>query len=107
MYLGAHVSTSGGVDKAPANGRDLGCQAIQVFTRNQMQWRARPLAQKEVAAFQQETPHEIRAGEVLMARDRDQGTLQLKRHVLEKARLAAAGRPRGRSVAKVARGICR
>jgi deoxyribonuclease-4 len=54
MYLGAHVSTSGGVDKAPANGRDLGCQAIQVFTRNQMQWRARPLAQKEVAAFQQE-----------------------------------------------------
>jgi deoxyribonuclease IV len=53
MYLGAHVSTSGGVDKAPANGRDLGCQAIQVFTRNQMQWRARALAKKEVAAFQQ------------------------------------------------------
>lgn len=52
--LGAHVSTAGGVDKAPVNGRNLGCEAIQVFTRNQMQWRARVLTRKEVAAFQRE-----------------------------------------------------
>jgi deoxyribonuclease IV len=51
--LGAHVSTSGGVDRAPGNGKDLGCEAIQVFTRNQMQWRARPLSQPEVANFRQ------------------------------------------------------
>src|SRR6185436_1678377 len=49
--LGAHVSTSGGVDKAPGNGKSLGCEAIQVFTRNQMQWRARPLSKPETAAF--------------------------------------------------------
>jgi len=49
--LGAHVSTSGGVDKAPGNGKDLGCEAIQVFTRNQMQWRARPLSKQEIAGF--------------------------------------------------------
>ena len=49
--LGAHVSTSGGVDKAPANGKGLGCDAIQVFTRNQMQWRARPLSELEIAGF--------------------------------------------------------
>ena len=49
--LGAHVSTSGGVDKAPGNGKDLGCEAIQVFTRNQMQWRARALSPLEVANF--------------------------------------------------------
>src|ERR1700704_2457089 len=49
--LGAHVSTSGGVDKAPGNGRTLGCEAIQVFTRNQMQWRARSLSEQEIAGF--------------------------------------------------------
>ena len=49
--LGAHVSTSGGVDKAPGNGKGLGCEAIQVFTRNQMQWRARALSPLEVANF--------------------------------------------------------
>jgi deoxyribonuclease IV len=51
--LGAHVSTSGGVDKAPGNGKSLGCEAIQVFTRNQMQWRARPLSDREIAAFRE------------------------------------------------------
>lgn len=53
MYLGAHVATTGGVDKAPANGQALGCDAIQVFTRNQMQWRARALGNREIAAFKQ------------------------------------------------------
>jgi deoxyribonuclease IV len=51
--LGAHVSTSGGVDKAPENGKSLGCEAIQVFTRNQMQWRARPLSDLEIAGFRE------------------------------------------------------
>jgi deoxyribonuclease IV len=54
VSLGAHVSTAGGVDKAPGNGRNLGCEAIQVFTRNQLQWRARSLAKEEVASFRQE-----------------------------------------------------
>jgi len=52
-FLGAHVSTSGGVDKAPGNGKDLGCKAIQVFTRNQMQWRARALCPLEIANFRE------------------------------------------------------
>jgi len=51
--LGAHVSTSGGVNKAPGNGKNLGCEAIQVFTRNQMQWRARPLSEQDIAAFRE------------------------------------------------------
>ena len=49
--LGAHVSTSGGLDKAPGNGKSLGCEAIQVFTRNQMQWRARPLSEAAIVGF--------------------------------------------------------
>jgi deoxyribonuclease-4 len=51
MLLGAHVPTAGGLDQAPARGRDTTADAIQVFTRNQVQWRARPLAPEEVRAF--------------------------------------------------------
>lgn len=51
--LGAHVSTAGGVDNAPRNGKNLGCEAIQLFTRNQMQWQARPLSKQAIAAFRE------------------------------------------------------
>jgi len=48
MILGAHVSTQGGVDKAPANGRELGVTAIQIFSKNQRQWTAKPLDEETV-----------------------------------------------------------
>jgi deoxyribonuclease-4 len=54
MYLGAHVSTSGGVNKAPANGVQLGCEAIQIFTKNQMQWRAKPFTPAEIDSYREE-----------------------------------------------------
>ena len=46
------MSIAGGVDKAPLRGREVGCDAIQVFTKSNRQWRARPLDDDEVAAFQ-------------------------------------------------------
>jgi deoxyribonuclease-4 len=49
--LGAHVPTAGGLHKAPAHGQDIGATAIQVFTRNQRQWAAKPLADEETAAW--------------------------------------------------------
>jgi deoxyribonuclease IV len=49
--LGAHVPTAGGLHKAPAHGEDIGATAIQVFTRNQRQWAAKPLSAEEAAAF--------------------------------------------------------
>jgi deoxyribonuclease-4 len=49
--LGAHVPTAGGLHNAPAHGRDIGATAIQVFTRNQRQWAARPLGSEEAGAF--------------------------------------------------------
>ena len=52
--LGAHVSTSGGIDKSPANGAALGCEAIQIFTRNQRQWHAAPLDPKIARRFRDE-----------------------------------------------------
>ncbi len=37
--LGAHVSTQGGVDRAPARGAAIGATAIQLFTKTPSQWR--------------------------------------------------------------------
>jgi deoxyribonuclease-4 len=54
MFLGAHVSTSGGVDKAPANGARIGCEAIQVFTKNQRQWKAKSLSKPEIENYRGE-----------------------------------------------------
>lgn len=34
MRIGCHVSIAGGIQNAPKNGHDLGCEIIQVFTRS-------------------------------------------------------------------------
>ncbi len=52
MRFGAHVSIAGGLHNAPENGRQATCDVIQIFTKNQMQWKVPPLTQSEVAAFQ-------------------------------------------------------
>ncbi len=51
MRLGAHMSISGGLDKAVIRGQEVGCEAIQIFTKNSNQWKAKPLAALEVTAF--------------------------------------------------------
>ena len=53
MLLGAHVSTAGGLEKAPERGREIGCDAIQIFTRNQRTWNVKPLDFKEIRAFKE------------------------------------------------------
>lgn len=50
-YIGAHVSISGGVENAPLNAHELGATAFAMFTKNQRQWSAPPLAEESVAAF--------------------------------------------------------
>lgn len=49
--LGAHTSAAGGAWRALERGAELGCDAVQLFTRNQNQWRAKPLAEEAVARF--------------------------------------------------------
>ncbi len=49
--LGAHVSTSGGIQHAPARGRAIGATAIQVFTKTPNQWRDPDLDPDRVRAF--------------------------------------------------------
>ena len=51
MLLGAHVGITGGVERAPPVARQLGCDVMQIFTKNQMQWKAAPLSQASVDAF--------------------------------------------------------
>lgn len=53
LRLGAHVSTAGGVASAFGRAADLGCDALQIFVKNANAWRARPLAEAEIAAFRE------------------------------------------------------
>jgi len=50
-YFGAHVSAAGGVDNAPANARRIEATGFALFTKNQRQWVAKPLAAAEIDAF--------------------------------------------------------
>ncbi len=50
--LGTHVSTAGGVDKAPLRAKEIPVRAIQIFAKNNNQWRAPALSLKEVDDFQ-------------------------------------------------------
>jgi deoxyribonuclease-4 len=40
-YIGAHVSSSGGVFNAPKNAVAIGAKAFALFTKNQRQWKAK------------------------------------------------------------------
>ena len=50
-YIGAHVSAAGGVENAPANAYKLGATAFALFTKNQRQWKAKPLSDKNIELF--------------------------------------------------------
>lgn len=41
--LGAHIAISGGIELAPERGRKVTCDCMQIFSKNQMQWKSRPI----------------------------------------------------------------
>jgi deoxyribonuclease IV len=51
QLLGAHTSTSGGVSKAIILAEKLNFTAIQIFTKNNNRWEAKPLDLNEVKKF--------------------------------------------------------
>jgi deoxyribonuclease-4 len=51
MLLGSHVSISGGLHKAFPIALEIGNTAIQIFTKNASQWKAKPLQDKEIERF--------------------------------------------------------
>jgi deoxyribonuclease-4 len=52
-YVGAHVSAQGGVENAPLNAKEIGAHAFALFTKNQRQWKAKPLTDESIVAFRE------------------------------------------------------
>ncbi len=52
MRFGAHMSIVGGVSKALARGEEVGCDAVQIFLRPNLNWRLKPLEEDEVGRFE-------------------------------------------------------
>ncbi len=51
MLIGAHLSTSGGVDKSFDRAVELDCTAFQIFTKSNRQWRAKDLKPEEIERY--------------------------------------------------------
>lgn len=52
-FIGAHVSTQGGVENAPINASAIGADAFALFTKNQRQWMSKPLEQSSIDSFKE------------------------------------------------------
>jgi deoxyribonuclease-4 len=53
MLIGAHVSQSGGLEKAVARGGERGCEAIQIFNQSPRMWRPTAYSEDDYAAFRE------------------------------------------------------
>lgn len=53
MLLGAHIGTSAGLVEAVRQGRAIGCEAIQIFSKSPQMWAGPPLQPEAAAAFSQ------------------------------------------------------
>ncbi len=53
MKIGAHVSTAGGISKAPGRGQEIGCEAIQIFGSSPQGWAFKPVPGEEIESFKQ------------------------------------------------------
>lgn len=52
-YIGAHVSAAGGVEQAVFRAHEIGATAFALFTKNQRQWKAKPLTHESIEQFKQ------------------------------------------------------
>src|SRR5437867_13249574 len=68
-YLGAHVSTEGGVATAPPRAREIGASALQLFTKTPNQWREPVHDADEVARFRTALARAAIRPEVVVAHD--------------------------------------
>lgn len=51
MLLGSHIPTIGGIAKAIDRAVGIGCTAMQIFVKNNMQWFPKPFSEEEVISF--------------------------------------------------------
>lgn len=66
LLLGAHMSIAGGIHRALERGHDLGCTAIQIFTKNATRWKADALTPEAISLFKRERQ---RTGIIVVAHD--------------------------------------
>ena len=52
-YVGAHVSAAGGVENSVLNAVNIGASGFALFTKNQRQWFAKPLNEKNIVKFKE------------------------------------------------------
>lgn len=58
LLLGAHMSISGGVSTALDRATSIGCNAVQIFTKNNRQWAGPPVDREDVARWHREMPQQ-------------------------------------------------
>ncbi|HZY92194.1 MAG TPA: deoxyribonuclease IV [Thermoplasmata archaeon] len=51
MWLGAHIGISDGLAEAPAIGRRIGCESIQIFSKSPQMWKGPALPDEAAAGF--------------------------------------------------------
>jgi endonuclease IV len=51
MFVGAHVSTAGGLVNAIERGEERGCESIQIFNQSPRMWRPTKYGEEDFAAF--------------------------------------------------------
>ena len=51
LLLGAHISIAGGLEQAIYRGESIDCTVIQIFTKNNRQWFAKPLTKESIHLF--------------------------------------------------------
>ena len=52
-YIGAHVSTAGGVENAPLNAKKIGATAFAMFMKNQKRWVAKDYTEDNIRKFKE------------------------------------------------------
>jgi deoxyribonuclease-4 len=82
--IGLHVSISGGFLKAIERGKAFGCETIQIFTKNQLQWKASPITPFQGIAF--------------LKAQRESGIRKVVAHASYLINLASEGEQKRRSV---------
>lgn len=52
-YIGAHVSSSGGVSNTPLRAHEIGAKAFALFTGSSNRWVSKPISEEEVRKFKE------------------------------------------------------
>ena len=52
-YIGPHVSIAKDISLAPERAKELGATGFALFTKNQKIWKAKPLEEESIKAFEE------------------------------------------------------